>query len=125
MLIENLHIEGGRLAGREGVHLSAEGVNLPGDVDGRSSGRPFEEHMFNEMRKPGLRGFFVTGTDINPNADRDRLECRDPLADQTDPVVEDEFTIQGYYPAVGSFAASPAGTGIVSFRLRRIFPCLS
>ena len=50
MLIHDLGIVGGRFLGGEGVHLTAQGVHLDGDVLGTSPRRTLKEHMFDEVR---------------------------------------------------------------------------
>ena len=125
MLIEDFDVVCGGFARRKGVHFSAKRVNFARNISGGPGSRALKQHMLNKMRVASLRRRFVSRAGIDPDADRDGFVSRDPLANQADPVIQDKFAVQEDYSAVGSFAPLPAGTGIVSFRLRRIFPCLS
>src|SRR5581483_1665054 len=69
MLVENFDVEANTLFGGEGVHVSADRVDLTGDVFGGARLGSFEDHVFNEMRDPVVLGVLVARSGFDPNAD--------------------------------------------------------
>lgn len=94
VLIQYLDIVCRGFARREGVHLTSQRINFTRDIRGRSSDRPLEEHMFDEMGVPSLCGAFITRARIDPDAYGYGFEGWDSLGNQANPVLEDEFTVQ-------------------------------
>src|SRR5262249_27906014 len=94
LLIQNLDVEGRRLAGRERVHFATQTVNLTRDLGGGARTRSLEEHVFDEVRIAGLRGVLVAGSGVDPDPGRDRFERRDPLGHHPYPVVENQLAVQ-------------------------------
>src|SRR3989475_8373954 len=131
VLIEHLDVEGRRLAGRKGVLLAAQGVNLPGNLGGRPGPRSLEDHMSKEVGQTGYSSAFIAGPDVHPDADGHRLQRRHPLDDHPHAIVQHELPVHdrphppGGYPVAGSFGEEAEGGAMASLRLRRILPCLS
>ena len=73
LLIQHLYVESGRFAGGKRIHLSAQRIDLTGNLRRRPATRALEKHVFEEMGEPFLPPLFIAGTDIHPNADRDGL----------------------------------------------------
>ena len=94
MLIQYLDVLGCGFARGEGVHLAPQRIDFTRNLRGRSSGRPLEEHMFDEMGVPSLCGAFITRARIDPDAYCYGFEGRDSLGNQANPVLEDELTVQ-------------------------------
>ena len=84
--------------------------------------RSLKEHVLDKVRIPCLGRLLVPRPGVDPYTDGHRLQRRHPFGYDPHPVVQDELVIQGGYPADGSGAAAPAGAGMASLRLRRIFP---
>ena len=74
MFIEYLDIETNAFLGGESVHVSANGVDLPGNLLGRSVLRAFKNHVLDEMRDPVTWSIFVPRTGLQPYSNRRRAD---------------------------------------------------
>src|SRR5215510_609669 len=122
LLIQHLHVIGGRLTGSEGIHLSTERVDFARNVGGGAFARSLEEHVFDEVRIACLGRLLVPRPRIDPDSNGDGLERRHPFGYHAHPIIQDELAVQGSYLADVSGTAAPVGAGIASLRLSRIFP---
>ncbi len=86
MLVEHLQVIAGVFLRREGVDLSADRIDLLGDLLGVARRRALEEHVLDEVRDAGGFRGLVTRTARQPDADGDRADVRHPLGGETDTV---------------------------------------
>ena len=68
VVVQDVAVEAGTLLGGEGVHLSADGVGLPGDVGGGAALGALEEHMLDEVGRAGLLVRLLPGAPGDPEA---------------------------------------------------------
>jgi len=61
VLVQDPDVEAGGFLAGEGVHLSAHGIDLPGDLESRALLRPLEDQMLDEVRDPALLPGLVPG----------------------------------------------------------------
>jgi hypothetical protein len=73
----------------EGVGGAAEDIELPGNVPGRTAGRPLEEHMLDKVGRTAVQVMFIAGAGINPHPDRNHLGVRIRFRDDPDAVGEE------------------------------------
>src|SRR5262249_43993430 len=83
---ENPGEVGRRLEARRGVELTAHLLDLLGDLLGRALLRALERHMLQEMRAAVLTLAFLARAGAYPHPQRDRLELRHGLGDETQTV---------------------------------------
>src|SRR6476661_1162413 len=91
MLIENFDVEGGRFTAGKGIHLPAQRIDLPGDLDRRASARALKKHVLDEMREPFLAFCFITRADVDPDADCNGLSGRHMLRHEPHAIIEHHF----------------------------------
>jgi len=69
---------------RRGIKVSADGLDLFGDLPGGPPPRSLERHMFEEMRDAVLVVAFVTAAGIDPHAERGGLQVRHGVGNDID-----------------------------------------
>lgn len=82
--------------------------------------------MLEEVGEPFLTGLLVAGTTLTQIpmvTDFNVGICSATMRSRLSSTIF-RYTV-GYPAGVGSFVGDPVGAGIASFRLSRIFPCLS
>ena len=89
VLVEDLDVVAGVFLGSERVEVSAERVDLLGDVFRRTRGRALEEHVLDEVRDAAMLDRFVPRSSREPHAHTHRPHVVHRLGDKTDPVRED------------------------------------
>ena len=67
MGIHHLGMIAGVFHGRERIGVTADRVELLGNLIGGPLSGTFKNHVLNKMRQPVFRRVFITGTDINPD----------------------------------------------------------
>ena len=95
VLVQDLDVVGRPFAGREGVHLPADGVDLDGDLLGRPPLRPLEEKVLDEVGDAVDFLRLVPGADAHPDADGDRADAGNRLGDDPDPVWQNVLSKHG------------------------------
>ena len=74
VLLENFSVVRGVLAGRIGVEVAADGLNLLDDADGAPAFGALEGHVLEQMRHAVDCGHLVTGAYLDPGAQRYGLD---------------------------------------------------
>ena len=74
VLLQHLGVIGGALARGVGVEVAADRLDLLGDGAGAAPLGALERHVLEEMRDAVDLGRLVAGADIDPEAERDRLD---------------------------------------------------
>ena len=74
VLVEHSRVEADHLLGSEGVEHTADAIDFPGDVLGRSARRALEYHVLDEVRNAVQRRRFTTRSRPEPDADRNGMD---------------------------------------------------
>src|SRR5262249_24562149 len=109
------HVEAGVLLRGEGVHLPADRVHRASDVLGRPGLGAFEDEMLDEVGDAAPLDGLVAAPGVNPDADGDPADVRNPLRRRPDPVRKDR-------PAVLALRAARRGAHAGPEELRRSVP---
>ena len=88
MFIEDFEVVARVFLGREGIHLSADGIDGLRDVLSGSSRGPLEQHVLDEMSDAALLHRLVTRATSEPDADADRAHVRHPLGEESKTIRE-------------------------------------
>ena len=86
MLIEHFDVEADAFFGGESVHVSANGVDLPGNLFGRTALGALKNHVLDEMRDPIPLRIFVPRTGLQPYSDRGRADVLHLFRDDGQPI---------------------------------------
>src|SRR5207248_2016792 len=81
MVVRDPRVEDGVLARGGRVQLAAHLVEDLGDLDGAVAARALEEQVLDEVRDSGALRRLVARAGADPEADRDRADAGDALAD--------------------------------------------
>src|SRR5579883_754137 len=79
ILFQHLGVIGGVLARRVGVEMAADRLDLLGDGEGRAALGALERHVLQEMSNAVDVGRLVPRSDIDPDAERNRLDRIHPV----------------------------------------------
>ena len=86
VLFQDARVIGGIFAGRIGIHLAADRLDLLGDRLCRPPRRSFEQHMFQQVGDAVLRLGLVAGPATCPDADGRGLDSRHVIGCDAQPV---------------------------------------
>ena len=93
MLVEHARIVARALARGVGVHLTADGIHMLGQLRSGVLRRPLEEHVLDEVRAAGVARRFVARADADPHADGRRAHVRHMLIDHAHAVRQRSFFV--------------------------------
>ena len=86
--VQHPRVEHRVVLGGRGVELAAEAVEDLRDRERVVAARALEEHVLDEVREAAPRARLVARADADPEADRDRPDGLEALADNAKPAVE-------------------------------------
>ena len=81
VLVEHLDVEADAFLGGEGVHVAADGVDLPRDFLSSAVLGSFENHVLDEVGDAVPLGIFIARTGLQPDADGGRADMLHLLGD--------------------------------------------
>ncbi len=99
ILLQHLGVISGALAGGVGVEVTADRLDLLGDIAGAAPFGALEGHVLEKMRGAVDRRRFVPCADIDPDAERYRIDRLDRVGGDPQPVRQSRNP--------GSHAAAP------------------
>src|SRR5579864_6122449 len=88
VLVENLDVEADTFFGGEGVHITADRVNLARNLFRGAMLRSLEHHVFDEMRDAIPLGVFIARPRLEPNANGGGADVLHLLGDHRQPIRE-------------------------------------
>src|SRR4029077_7195098 len=86
VLVKHLDVEADTLFGGEGVHVAADGVNLPRDFFRRAVLCPFKDHVLDKVGDAVPVWILIPRTGLKPDPDRGRADVLHLLSDYGEPV---------------------------------------
>ena len=86
VLGKHLDVITGVLSVGKGIDLAADGVQFFGNPLGGAALGAFEEEVLDKVRDAGRAVRFVPAAGIDPDAERDGLDIRDPLGHDADAI---------------------------------------
>src|SRR5580693_4704640 len=86
MLVEHFDVEADAFLGGEGVHIPADGVDLPRDFLCRTVLGPFEYHVLDEVGDTVPLRSFIAGTSLQPDTYRGRTNMLHLFGDDGQPI---------------------------------------
>ena len=88
VLVENLNVEADAFFGGEGVHISADGVDLAGDFFRGAVLGPFKDHVLDEMGYAVPFGGFIARASLQPDSDGGGADVLHLFGDDRQPIGE-------------------------------------
>ena len=93
--IKNSRIEACLFLRRERIQIAAKRFEALCYVPDAPPLGPLEHHVLDEMADPVLAQRLVSGTDVSPDADRNRTHMIDRLRHDTNAVIKHSFAVKG------------------------------
>ena len=89
VLVQYLDVEADGLFAGEGVEITADGVDLAGDVLGGAAGGSFEDHVLDEVGEAVFFDWLVTGAGVDPGTHGYGAHMRHGLGEDEEAIGED------------------------------------